>query len=157
MTFFSIHWTAALPFSGCRQVRFPSALYTAHSLLSRRPERKAYIHALWARAAKLHWELLGSLINFSRFSVSSLGVPNSRSGSVLELHYRSALSHIWLWFTITRWFQRVRSRVFVCVMRRSNKYPVLNGTPWIAYGAKISRIDGVVKIAKIERKVQAPR
>jgi hypothetical protein len=34
---------------------------------------------------------------------------------------------------------------------------ILMETPLIANGAEISRIDGFVKIAKIERKVQAPR
>jgi hypothetical protein len=39
----------------------------------------------------------------------------------------------------------------------SNTFSVLMESPQIANGAEISRIDGFVKIAKIERKVQAPR
>ena len=38
-----------------------------------------------------------------------------------------------------------------------NSNTFLMGTPLIANGADISRIEGFVKIAKIERKVQAPR
>jgi hypothetical protein len=40
---------------------------------------------------------------------------------------------------------------------RPNFYTVLFEAPLIAKGAEISRIGGFVKIAKIERKVQAPR
>jgi hypothetical protein len=42
-------------------------------------------------------------------------------------------------------------------MRRLNGYTVLMEAPLIANGAEISRIGGGVEIAKIERKVQAPR
>jgi hypothetical protein len=45
----------------------------------------------------------------------------------------------------------------VCVMKRLNVCLVLMEEPPIANGAEISRIDGAVKIVKIERKVQAPR
>jgi hypothetical protein len=42
-------------------------------------------------------------------------------------------------------------------MKRSNGYTGLMESPLIANGAEIFRIGGGVKIAKIERKVQAPR
>jgi hypothetical protein len=42
-------------------------------------------------------------------------------------------------------------------MRRPTEYTVLMESPLIVDGAEISRIGGFVKIAKIERKVQAPR
>ena len=45
----------------------------------------------------------------------------------------------------------------VCVMIRSNEYTLLMELPLIANGAEISMIRGGVKIAEIERRVQAPR
>jgi hypothetical protein len=42
-------------------------------------------------------------------------------------------------------------------MKKSNSCSVLMEILLIANGAEISRIDSFVKIAKIERKVQAPR
>jgi hypothetical protein len=39
---------------------------------------------------------------------------------------------------------------------KSNNCSVLMESPLIANGAEISRVGGFVKIAKIERKVQAP-
>jgi hypothetical protein len=42
-------------------------------------------------------------------------------------------------------------------MKRQNEYKVAMETPLIANSADISRIGGGVKIAKIERKAQAPR
>ena len=45
----------------------------------------------------------------------------------------------------------------MCVTKRLNTCSVLMESSLIANDAEISRIDGFVEIAKIERKVQAPR
>jgi hypothetical protein len=42
-------------------------------------------------------------------------------------------------------------------MKKPNACTVFMESPLIANGAEVPRIDGGVKIAKIERKAQAPR
>jgi hypothetical protein len=57
---------------------------------------------------------------------------------------RSALSHIWLWLTVTRWFRRVGNWGLVCVMKRSNECTILKESSLIANDAEISRNGGGV-------------
>ena len=51
----------------------------------------------------------------------------------------------------------LKLRFGVCHEKAKHLFSLNGKSAYIANGAEISRIDGFVKIAKIERKVQAPR